>query len=37
MEKLLLAAIGLSSGVLISGGVVALMTGLGIIVRFAGI
>ena len=30
MEKLLLAAIGLSSGVLISGGVVALMTGLGI-------
>ena len=37
MENVLLAVIGLSSGVLISGGVVALMTGLEIIVRFAGI
>lgn len=37
MGNVLLAVIGLSSGVLISGGVVALMTGLEIIVRFAGI
>ena len=37
VEEAVLAVIGLSSGVLISGGVAALMTGLEIIVRFAGI
>lgn len=37
MEHALLALIGFSSGFIVAGGVVAMMVGLGIIIRFIGI
>lgn len=37
MEHLLLTVLGFSSGFIVAGGVVALMVGLGIIIRFIGI
>ena len=36
-EQILLGIIGLSGGLVIAGGVIALMVGLGVITRFAGI
>lgn len=37
MEQILLAIIGISSGFIVAGGVIALIIGLGIITRYAGI
>lgn len=37
MEQVLLGVIGLSSGFIVAGGVIALIVGLGVITRYAGI